>query len=96
MCITNIKSTERSQHQGIRTIRFYFYEEQKSRKNKSTLLLVKTVITPGGWVVIRQGHRGCSWASHEVLFLDLGVVTQVCSGHENSLSCRLFKEQIPI
>lgn len=39
---------------------FVLYEDQKSRKNKSTLLLVKTVITLGGWVVTGQGHSGCS------------------------------------
>lgn len=63
MCIANIKKTERSQHQRIRTIRFYFYEEQKSRKNKSTLFLVKTVITPGGWVVVG------GWTGSQGVFL---------------------------
>lgn len=54
------------------------------------LLLVKITITLGGRMMIYRIASGCFRASDNVLLLDLGVVTPLCSGFENSLSCKLF------
>lgn len=46
------------------------------------VIKVKIVITLGGWVRIRRGTGGLMGASN-VLFLDLMVLTWVCSDYEN-------------